>query len=127
MYYEDGFAFRYVESFLKMFYLIFGQAYFRNYLAIDTYNRLCVNKDTKIHMPKLKVDEDLDVVAFTSEECTALEEYFTGTSGETAYLLGRYCGLRINEAYGLKWENVDIEEGTIRIEQQMQYQDGLIK
>ena len=127
LYYEDGYAYRYVESFLKMFYLIFGQAYSRGYLAVDVYNRLCVNKDTKIHMPKLKVDEDLDVVAFTNEECAILDQYFTGTTGETAYLLGRYCGLRINEAYGLKWENIDVEAGTIRIEQQMQYQDGLIK
>lgn len=127
LYYEDGFAFRYVESFIKMFYLIFGQAYSRGYMSVDSYNRLCVNKDTKIHMPKLKIDEDLDVVAFTNEECAILDDYFTGTSGETAYLLGRFCGLRINEAYGLKWENVNIGEGTIRIEQQMQYQDGLIK
>ncbi len=127
LYYDEGYAYRYVESFLKMFYLIFGQAYSRGYLAVDTYNRLCVNKDTKIHMPKLKIDEDLEVVAFTNEECATLDDYFTGTSGETAYLLGRYCGLRINEAYGLKWENVDVTTGTIHIEQQMQYQDGLIK
>lgn len=127
LYYGDGYAYRYVESFLKMFYLIFGQAYSRGYLAVNKYNRLCVNKDTKIHMPKLKVDEDLEIVAFTDEECAVLDEYFTGTSGETAYLLGRYCGLRINEAYGLKWENVNVAEGTIRIEQQMQYQEGLIK
>ena len=32
LYYMDGYAFRYVESFLKMFYLIFGQAYSRGYL-----------------------------------------------------------------------------------------------
>ncbi len=31
LYYDDGLAFKYVESFLKMFYLIFGQAYSRNY------------------------------------------------------------------------------------------------
>lgn len=127
LYYDEGYAFRYVESFIKMFYLIFGQAYSRGYMSVDSYNRLCVNKDTKIHMPKLKIDEDLEVVCFTNEECAILDEYFTGTSGETAYLLGRYCGLRINESYGLKWENVNIQEGTIRIEQQMQYQDGLIK
>ena len=127
LYYDDGYAYRYVESFLKMFYFIFGQAYSRGYLPVDIYNRLCVNKDTKIHMPKLKNDEDLDVVAFTDDECEKLDEYFTGTTGETANLLGRYCGLRINEAYGLKWENVDIEAGTIHIEQQMQYQEGLIK
>lgn len=127
LYYENGYAYRYVESFLKMFYLIFGQAYSRGYLSVEKYNHLCINKDTKIHMPKLKIDEDLEVVAFTNEECAALDDYFTGTSGETAYLLGRYCGLRINEAYGLKWENVDVATGTIHIEQQMQYQDGLIK
>lgn len=43
------------------------------------------------------------------------------------YLLGRYCGLRINECYGLKWENVDLEKGTISIEQQMGRQEGLTK
>lgn len=127
LYYEDDLAYRYVESFLKMFYLIFGQAYSRGYLPVDTYNKLCVNKDTKISMPKLKIDDDMEIVAFTNEECAMLDEYFAGSNAETAYLLGRYCGLRINEAYGLKWENVDLEAGTIRIEQQMQYQEGLIK
>ena len=33
LYYEKGYAYRYVESFLKMFYLIFGQAYSRDYLS----------------------------------------------------------------------------------------------
>ena len=56
-----------------------------------------------------------------------LDDYFTGTNAETAYLLGRCCGLRINECYGLKWQNVDTERGTITIDRQMQYQDGLIK
>jgi len=78
-------------------------------------------------MPKLKIDEDLDIVSFNAEELTALDAYFKGTNAETAYMLGRYCGLRINECFGLKWENVDIEGGTILIDRQMQYQDGVIK
>lgn len=127
LYYEEEYAYRYVESFLKMFYLIFGQAYSRGYLSIDRYNRLCVNKDTKIHMPKLKTDDDLDIVAFSNEECAVMDKHFSGSNAETAYLLGRYCGLRINECYGLKWQNIDLEHGTIRIEQQMQYQNGLVK
>ena len=127
LYYVDGFSFMYVESFLKMFYLIFGQAYSRNYLDVDTYNKLCVNKNTKIHMPKQKTEDDTDIVAFSHEECARLDEYFKGTNAETAYLLGRYCGLRINEAYGLKWDHVDLENGTILIDRQMQYQEGLIK
>lgn len=127
LYYKDGYAYRYTESFLKMFYLIFGQAYSRDYLDVDSYNKLCLNKDTKIHMPKLKADDDTDIVAFTREEMARLDEYFRGTNAETAYLLGMYCGLRINEAFGLKWDHVDFEAGTIKIDRQMQYQDNLIK
>ena len=53
LYYIHNFSYQYTESFLKMFYLIFGQAYSRNYMDVDQYNRLCVNKDTKIKMPKM--------------------------------------------------------------------------
>lgn len=127
LYYIDGLSFRYVESFLKMFYLIFGQAYSRNYLDVDTYNKLCLNKGTKISMPKMKTEDDTDIIAFSHEELSLLDEYFKGTNAETAYLLGRYCGLRINETFGLKWDNVDIENGIITIDRQMQYQEGLIK
>ena len=35
--------------------------------------------------------------------------------------------MRINESFGLKWKNVDLEKGTIYIDRQMQYQEGLIK
>lgn len=127
LYYTHGLAYKYVESFLKMFYLIFGQAYSRNYLDVDTYSKLCLNKGTKIHMPKMKTSEEDDIAIFTQEELTRMDEYFSGSNGETAYLLGKYCGLRINECYGIRWENVNLEEGTILIDRQMQYQDGLIK
>lgn len=127
LYFTEGYSYQYTESFLKMFYLIFGQAYSRNYLDVDTYNKLCINKNTKIHMPKLKTEDDTEIVAFSREELAKLDDYFKDTNAETAYLLGRYCGLRINECYGLKWENVDIEASTIIIDRQMQYQNGLIK
>lgn len=89
LYYKVGFSYRYTESFLKMFYLIFGQAYSRNYLDVDSYNKMCLNKDTKIHMPKMKTDDDTDIVAFTREETARLDAYFKGTNAETAYLLAR--------------------------------------
>ena len=127
LYYTDNRAYSYTESFLKMFYLIFGQAYSRNYIDVDSYNRLCINKDTKIHMPKLKIDDDLDIVSFDDREIERLDSYFKGTNAETAYMLGKYCGLRINECYGLKWSNVDIKNSIITIDRQMQYQNGLIK
>ena len=57
-------------------------------------------------MPKIKIDEDDEIVSFSIEETDALDKYFKGTNAETAYMLGRYCGLRINECYGLLWSNV---------------------
>ena len=78
-------------------------------------------------MPKMKIDEDTDIVAFSEAEIQKLDSYFRGSNAETAYLLGRYCGLRINECYGIRWENIDLERGAIVIDRQMQYQEGLIK
>ncbi len=127
LYYNEGRAYGYVEAFLKMFYLIFGQAYSRDYLDGEIYSKLCLNKGSRIHMPKMKTDDENDVVTFSKEELNCLDEHFSGSNAETAHYLGRYCGLRINECYGLKWENVDVENGTITIDRQMQYQEGLIK
>ena len=127
LYFVEGRAYKYVEGFLKMFYLIFGQAYSRGYLELDTYNKLCMTKDVRIQMPKMKVDEETDIIAYDTEQVQKLDEYVMGTNAETAYMLGRYCGLRINECYGLKWCNVDLENGCIIIDRQMQYQNGLIK
>ena len=35
--------------------------------------------------------------------------------------------MRINECYGLKWSDIDFEKEEIKIERQMQYQNGIIK
>ena len=83
LYYTDHYSYRYIESFLKFFYLIFGQAYSRDYLTVETYSKLCLNKGTKIHMSKRKTDEDLSIVIFSREELAVLDEYFRGTNGET--------------------------------------------
>ena len=48
LYYDEGRAYKYVESFLKMFYLIFGQAYSRIYLDLDTYSMVGLNMVTNI-------------------------------------------------------------------------------
>ncbi|MCI8666238.1 MAG: site-specific integrase, partial [Dorea sp.] len=127
LYYTENRAYSYTESFLKIFYLIFGQAYSRNYLNAEQYDKLCKNKDTKIHMPKMKIDEDTDIITFSDEQMITLSEYFKDTNAETAFMLGKYCGLRINECYGLKWCNVDFDNDIIKIDRQMQYQNGVIK
>ena len=82
LYCDAEYSYQYTESFLKMFYLIFGQAYSRNYLDVTSYNKLCVNKDTKIKMPKMKTEDDTSIVAFSREELALLDGYFKGTNAE---------------------------------------------
>lgn len=127
LYYDEGRAYRYVQSFLKWFYLVLSQAYSRNYLDSESYNMLCVNKNSRIVMPKIRVDDNTDIVVFSQDELERLDSYFKGTNAETAYMLGRYCGLRINECYGLKWNDIDFENNCIKVERQLQRQGGLIK
>jgi len=126
LYFDLGYSYSYVEGFLKMIYLILGQAYSRNYLDVQTYQKLAVDRNTRIKMPKMKIEDDKEIIAYTRDELALLDEYFKGNNLETAYLLGRYCGLRIAECFGLKWSNVDFEKGTILIDRQMQYQDETI-
>lgn len=120
-------AYGYVEGFLKQLYLIFGQAYSRNYLDVDTYNRLCVNKNGKIKMPAMKSTDIKDIAAYTKEEMKTMDEYFKGKNVETAYIIGKHSGLRLAECYGLTWDCIDFEEGIIYVEKQMKTQEGLVK
>ena len=127
LYIDFNFSYRYVEGFLKQFYLIFGQAYSRNYMDADTYNKLCVLKNTKITMPPMKSTDNKEIEVFTKEEFEIMDKYFKGKPVETAYMIGKYTGLRVSECYGLTWDKIDFEKGVITVEQQMQRQDGIVK
>ena len=125
LYHDEGRVWAYVEGFLKVIYLIIGQAYGRNYITADTYAKLCKDKSTKIHMPPRRVDDEEDVIIFTAEELAALDRYFTGTTLQPAYMLGRFCGLRIAEAFGLVWSDIDLQARTVTICRQLQYINGI--
>lgn len=120
-------AYGYVEAFLKQFYLIFGQAYSRNYMYVDDYNKLCVNKNGRISMPPKKSTDIKDIVSYSKEEIAVMDKYFRGKPVETAYMIGKYTGLRSSECYGLTWDCVDFEEGILFVEKQMKTQDGVVK
>lgn len=127
LYYVKQLSYGYVESILKQFYLIFGQAYSRNYINVNDYNKLCVNKNGRIKMPNKKSTDVKEIVAYNREELTKLDRFFKGKTVETAYVIGRYSGLRCAECYGLTWDCIDFDKGLIRVEKQMQTQEGIYK
>lgn len=121
---DDDYAFGYVEGFLKFFYVIIGAAYRHNYIGRQQYMRLCEDKKARITMPCEK--PKYDIVVYNREEMKQLDDFFRGSTVETAYLIGKHCGLRINETFGLKWDHIDFEGGCIRIDRQQQYIDGIL-
>ena len=71
-------------------------------LKTERYDKLCEDKGTKIHMPKMKIDEDTGIVTFSDGQMIALSRYFKDKNAETAFMLGEYWGLCINGCYGSK-------------------------
>ena len=57
--FSHGYAYKYVEGFLKFFYLLLNYAYTYEILDGEKYTRLLVNQSTRIKMPELR-QEDLD-------------------------------------------------------------------
>ncbi len=43
-----------------------------------------------------------------------------GQKHEALYVLSRTCGLRMGESLGLKWSDIDLEAGTLRVNRQLQ-------
>jgi integrase len=62
------------------------------------------------------------------EEITPLDTHQTrvfldaarGEKHEALYVLSLTCGLRIGESLGLKWSDIDLEAGTLRVNRQLQ-------
>ena len=125
LYNVKDYSYGYTESFLKMFYLLFGQAYSRGYLSTKDYNRLCMNKNSKIKMPKKRSTDVKEIEIYTDKQIAAFDKYFEDKNVKTAYMIGKYTGLRVAETYGLTWENINFEEGYIQVERQLQSHNGV--
>lgn len=124
LYYQENYAYKYVEGFLKFFYLFTGIANGKDWLDDSAYNKLTRNKSTKIAMPaKKQVDNDDDndptIGVYTQHEIHEIAEIFKRGNCYIAFLLGYYLGVRISECFGLTWDRVDWQNGTITIDRQL--------
>lgn len=125
--FSSGYSFKYVESFLKFFYLLFGEADRMELIDSDRYYRMFVNKGTRLKMPPITqedADEEKDIKIFDVGQLSIIQQTLKDTNAETAFMLGYYLGVRVSECYGLLWSDVDWEQGTIKICRQMHVEDG---
>ena len=122
---DDGLAYAYVESFLKMLYLLFGIAYREEKMDAGQYTRMFLDRGTRLSMPpKRSMENEKETRVFHKYE---LEEIFSvvgGTNLETAFLFGYYCGLRAGEVFGLYWSDIDWSRETVTVRRQMCCEDG---
>lgn len=51
------------------------------------------------------------------------ERFPEGTSAHIPLMLGYKCGLRLGEAFGVMWSDIDFEKGTLTVNRQVQWQE----
>ena len=133
LYTVKNYAYKYVEGFLKFFYLLGGYAYRLELIDHERYMRMFVDKGTRLKMPDMTqadYEEEISPIeTYSPYQCYQMEEIFKSEDGNllTAFYLGLYCGLRISEVFAVRWRNIDWAESTITINRQMHYEDGMLK
>lgn len=124
---DANYSYKYVEGFLKFFYLLFGTAYADDCITTERYTKMFLDRKTRLSMPPItqedKEDYD-DVAAYSKSEIAQLDKIFKRGNCYLAFLLGYYCGLRISEAFAVSWESFTGYENKLVIDKQLLYQDG---
>lgn len=77
-----------------------------------THRLVHFNAASTVELPK---KEQFEGKAYNSEQMTELLQKVTGTKLEIPVYLAGQLGLRREEISGLKWKNIDLEQGTINI------------
>lgn len=125
--YNGGLSYKYVESFLKLFYQLFGIAYGEEKIDPLRYTRMFIDKGTKLKMPKMTQDDYENyekIKTYDSYEISQINKIFEGGNCYTAFLLGYMCGLRIAETFGLLWSDYNWSTHQLTVCRQMTYEEG---
>jgi integrase len=67
--------------------------------------------------PKVRHEE---ITPLSTDQTRAFLEAARGQKYEALYVLSLTCGLRMGESLGLKWSDIDLEAGTLRVNRQLQ-------
>ncbi len=109
-------SYAYIMSIHKFMKVLWYFAYEKQYMR--------ENVIEKVNTPKAGTEEG-QIKIYTQAELDMFEKRFESTHSITAFKIGRACGVRCAECYGLLWSDIDWENHTMRIERQMVYEDKM--
>jgi len=121
--FKGGYAYKYVEGFLKFFYLIFVYARTMHWLTKEQFEELTVDETTRVTMPKPEGEdkEEEEIVTFSRDEISRMRERIKDSNLYLAFEMGYYCGLRISECFGMMWDDIDWDAHILYVKRQLIY------
>src|SRR5918995_683705 len=81
------------------------------------FNLIPFNPASKVDPPKIRQEE---IKPLDAEQARTFLQAAKGDRHECLYVLSLTCGLRMGEALGLRWSDIDLDKGTLRVNRQIQ-------
>lgn len=82
------------------------------------------NPVKKVRIP---INKNREIEPLTIEEVKRLLETYKGTYMSARLHIALLCGLRQGEALGLRWQDVDLDNGVLEVRNQIQMIDGKLQ
>lgn len=76
---------------------------------------------------RIPVNKSREIEPLTIEEVKRLLETYRDTPRSARLHIALLCGLRQGEALGLRWQDIDLENGVLEVRNQIQMIDGKLK
>jgi integrase len=85
------------------------------------WNLIPINPAANVDPPKVRQEE---ITPLNQDQARVFLEAARGDRLEVLYVVSLTCGLRCGEALGLKWSDIDLDKGTLRVNRQVQRKRG---
>lgn len=115
----SGLSSSYVESIGKQLGVVFSFAVRCRLLPSNPADQAVLPRRdiSEVHQKQQQVK------LLSEAEFQMLSARLEGSTALTPMLLGYYMGLRVSEAYAVRWRDIDWQNATLRVDKQLQYQD----
>lgn len=109
--YSKGNSTQKIKMIQKLLHNFFEYAYIEGYVVKNPCHKVVIPKNTLIK------HENKDIDIYSPEEISCIRKAFKGHKYESIIYTAIYTGMRSGEIYALKWKNVNLDEGYIKVEE----------